>query len=51
MALGWRAVQMRHADNPLRRAIAVARQNGAGDQVVAGATAQQRIDIPIHNQG
>lgn len=44
-------MQMRHTDNQLRRPIAVARQNGASDQIVAGATAQKRIDIPIHNQG
>lgn len=51
MPLLRRAVQMWHTDNQLRRPLIGARQDGAGDQVLPRAAAQQRVDIPIHNQG
>ena len=48
--LRW-AVQMRHADDQLRRPLIGAWQDGAGDQVLSGAAPQQGVKLPIHNQG
>lgn len=51
MPLLRRAVQMWHTDNQLRRPLIGARQDGAGDQVLPRAAAQQGVKLSIHNQG